>query len=735
VGPQGASHPVAPLPPKGAPLRGGPLLMDYADNPEIWGWNSTTGATAASLRGFRPAFTKGRLGEEKWVIPLSRGIRKNGKFEGVVIIGLLPDYLSETFAALSLDPGDLVALVQNDGTFLARNHSLDQALGHKAPADRPFLDPARSDDETYRSVSSVDNIPVDFAWKRVPEWGLVCVVGLDERAELSPIRSAIYSSRLRTDITIAIVMAFALVISGLLLWAQRQQKKLLNTGGLLRSIMDSLPNSVAVLNETGEIIQVNQSWSEFGRKNDADPSVVNGVGQDYFAVCSGDGSDLLAAEALAGMHAVLDGGLPRFVQEYPCHSPTESHWFEFRVTPLVGTQRGLVTSHIEITDRKLAQQRLEQLLLEQKAMLDNDLIGITIVKNRSILWANQAFEKMHGCEPGEFNGVSVRQIYPDEAAYLSFGAEAYPVLDAGGIYRTQVEHICKDGRFIWVDVSGAVLDRDGGTSLWGFINISERKALEISLLSINAELEQFAYVASHDLRQPLRMVTSYLDIIKRRLGSQLDDELEKYLGFAVDGAKRMDRLIIDLLEYSRTGNSAGTVLVALGKAIADATLNLAVAIREATATVSTANQMPSIIGDPTEIMRLFQNLIGNAIKYRSPDRLPKVEIGWESRSNVIVVWVKDNGMGIAPENCERAFKIFQRLVPKDAYEGSGIGLAVCKKIVEHSRGKIWIESEVGLGSTFFMKFPVNPDLSISSSSEETKRPVEPLSVEFDTGED
>ncbi|HIJ61172.1 MAG TPA: PAS domain S-box protein [Rhodospirillaceae bacterium] len=653
---------------------------------------------------------RGRLGEKKWVIPLSRGIRKNGNFEGVVVIGLLPDYLSETFAALSLDPGDVVALVQNDGTFLARNHSLDQALGRKAPADRPFLDPARSDDETYRSVSSVDNIPVDFAWKRLPEWGLISVVALDERAELGLIRSAVDTSGLRTDITIAVILAFSLMISGLLLWAQRQQAQLVNTGGLLRSIMDSLPNSIAVLDETGEIIQVNQSWSEFARENDAAPSVVRGTGLNYFTVCRGDGTDLLALEAVAGMLAVLDGRLPRFVQEYPCHSPSQSHWFEFRVTPLVGTQRGLVTSHIEITERKLAQQRMEQLLVEQKTMLDNDLIGIVMVKNRSIVWANQAYEKMHGYAPGEFNGVSTRQAYPTEDAYLSFAAEAYPVLDAGGVYRTQVEHICKDGRHIWVDVSGATLDRHGGTSLWGFIDISERKALEFGLRETNAELEQFAYVASHDLRQPLRMVTSYLRLIERGLGAQLDDNLKRYLGFAVDGAKRMDRLILDLLEYSRTGRSVEPGPVALGQAAGDAVLNLTMAIGESAAIVSIPDEMPTITGDPTEMTRLFQNLIGNAIKYRSPDRPPKVEIGWRRQSNKVLVWVKDNGMGIAPDNRERAFQIFQRLVPKDAVEGSGIGLAVCKKIVEHSGGKIWIESDVGEGSTFFMTFPVQSQL-------------------------
>ena len=647
-----------------------------------------------------------RLGTQRWAIPLARAIRKDGHFLGVVVIGLLPEYLSVKFSELSLNPGDVVALILTDGTFLSRNPSLAEAMGRKAPADRPFLDPTRGDDETTRSISSVDNIPVNFAWKHLPDWPLISVVALDERAELGPIRSAVASARLRTDITIAIVLASSLVISGLLLWARRQQKLLANTGDLLRSIMDSLPSSIAVVDEKGEIIQVNQAWRDFARENEAPASVIHGIGLDYFGCCSADENDRLASEALAGMQAVLGDQLQRFIQEYPCHSPSQERWFEFRVTPLVGAQRGLVTSHIEITERKLAQHRLEKLLVEQKTILDNELIGIAMLRDRSIVWTNPAFEKMHGYGPGELAGVSIRQVYPDDDTYLSSGAEAYAVLNAGGVYRTQCEHACKDGRLVWMEINGTVLPGDSGTYLWGVVDISERKALELSLRKTNTELERFAYVASHDLRQPLRMVTSYLDIIDKKLGPQLDGDLRKYLGFAVDGARRMDRLIVGLLEYSRTGRSAESLPVPLGDAVADAVANLTVAIREAGATVSVADQMPTITSDPTEMTRLFQNLIGNAIKYRSPDRPPQVEVGWKARQNNILVWVKDNGMGIAPENCERAFQIFQRLVPKDTHEGFGIGLAVCKKIVERLGGRIWIESEVGAGSTFFLTLPL-----------------------------
>jgi PAS domain S-box-containing protein len=239
-----------------------------------------------------------------------------------------------------------------------------------------------------------------------------------------------------------------------------------------------------------------------------------------------------------------------------------------------------------------------------------------------------------------------------------------------------------------------------------FHDITERRTMEQVLKRTNAELEQFAYVASHDLRQPLRMITNYLALIAKLSPSEPGSDVERYLGYAVGGAKKMDRLIIDLLEYSRTGKSVESILVALGDVIGDALQSLRMDAREVAADILVADGLPTVLGDPMELTRLFQNLMGNAIKYCSADRSPKVEIGWHERGNEYLVWVKDNGMGIAPEHHDRAFQIFQRLVPKDAYEGSGIGLAICKKIVEHYGGQIWIESEIGQGSTFFMTFPI-----------------------------
>jgi light-regulated signal transduction histidine kinase (bacteriophytochrome) len=217
----------------------------------------------------------------------------------------------------------------------------------------------------------------------------------------------------------------------------------------------------------------------------------------------------------------------------------------------------------------------------------------------------------------------------------------------------------------------------------------------------NAELEQFAYVASHDLREPLRMVNSYLSLLQRRYGDKLDQDAKEFIDFARDGGTRMDRLIQDLLEYSRVGRrSKPMALTPMGDVIATARHNLEVAITER-GTIFHVSPTPLVVeADSNELTRLFQNLIGNAIKYCAPGVVPEISIAWTDEHDHWRFDVCDNGLGIAPEHFERIFMVFQRLHSRGEYEGTGIGLAICRKIVEHHGGRIWLTSEPGKGSTF-----------------------------------
>ena len=237
---------------------------------------------------------------------------------------------------------------------------------------------------------------------------------------------------------------------------------------------------------------------------------------------------------------------------------------------------------------------------------------------------------------------------------------------------------------------------------------SRSRAIAEKLRSANRELEQIIHVAAHDLRQPLRAISSHLQVIQLRLGqSALADDLKSYLDYAIEGARRLDRRIIDLLSYSQTVDGAGEfVPVPLCPVIEDSLAVLGVSREDSGVTLKIAADLPTVHARHHELIQLFQNLIGNAIKYRDPARALHIEIDWRREGAEWVVWVKDNGLGIDKAHWDRIFHLFQRLVTREAYEGTGIGLALCKKIVEHFGGRIWVDSTLGLGSAFFVSFPI-----------------------------
>ncbi|OAN48911.1 sensor histidine kinase [Magnetospirillum moscoviense] len=243
-------------------------------------------------------------------------------------------------------------------------------------------------------------------------------------------------------------------------------------------------------------------------------------------------------------------------------------------------------------------------------------------------------------------------------------------------------------------------------------DISERKRLEGRLDGLvgelkrsNEELEQFAYVASHDLRQPLRTVRSYISLIEESLEDRLDGETREFMDFIRDGVKRMDSLITDLLAYSRVGRIGKDGPVDTGRAVDLALLDLQSQIDEANAHILVPDRLPVVSGEAGEMTRLFQNLVGNAVKYRAADRRPMVTIGCAERPGEWEFFIRDNGIGIPEEHAERIFGIFQRLHARHEYEGTGIGLAICRKIVERQGGRIWAAQIEGQGAEFRFTWP------------------------------
>ncbi|HKW17088.1 MAG TPA: ATP-binding protein [Terriglobales bacterium] len=221
----------------------------------------------------------------------------------------------------------------------------------------------------------------------------------------------------------------------------------------------------------------------------------------------------------------------------------------------------------------------------------------------------------------------------------------------------------------------------------------------------NCDLEQFAYVASHDLQEPLRMVAAYTQLLAERYRGKLDDAAERYIGYAVEGATRMQALLEDLLAFSRVGRD-GLVRkpIDVNVAVDEALKNLTIAVKEYGVTV-TRTALPTVVADRIHLVQLFQNLIGNAIKFRGKEA-PRIVISAEKQGEEWALSVSDNGIGIAPEHKDFIFRMFQRLHTRAEYPGNGVGLAICKKIVEQHGGRIWVDSELGRGSNFRFTFPV-----------------------------
>jgi PAS domain S-box-containing protein len=491
------------------------------------------------------------------------------------------------------------------------------------------------------------------------------------------------------------------------------EKHLAQMEGRYRGLLEAAPDAMVVVSQAGNIVLLNvQAEKQFGYSRD------ELVGQKVTNIIPEGFEERLIADDLRSAADALAQQIGTGIELIARRKNGTEFPIEIMLSPLESSEGILVTAAIrDISVRKDAEKHLAQMEGRYRGLLEAAPDAMVVVNQAgNIVLLNVQAEKQFGYSRDELVGQRVTNIIPVGFAERLIADDLRSAADAlAQQIGTGIELIArrKNRTEFPIEIMLSPLESAEGTLVTAAIrNITERKKAEQHLVKTvgelkrsNDELEQFAYVASHDLQEPLRMVASYTQLLAQRYKGQLDSDADEFIAYAVDGSTRMQGLIQDLLAYSRAGaNGKELHEVSSGDALKEALTNLRGTIKENRAVV-THGPLPAITTDSMQLVQVFQNLIGNAIKYHSA-RLPLVHVSAAKNGGGEWIFsVRDNGLGIEPQYFERIFVLFQRLHGREEFKGTGIGLAVCKKMVEQLGGRIWLESQPGEGSTFHFALP------------------------------
>jgi PAS domain S-box-containing protein len=475
------------------------------------------------------------------------------------------------------------------------------------------------------------------------------------------------------------------------------------------------------------IISVNQAWRNFALENDySDPDY--GVNVNYLEVCeraTGPSSEE-AYEVFLGLQAVIRQEKSSFYLEYPCHSPTEKRWFGVRASRFAGlNETYVVVSHENITQRKLAELELQKSEAELRAVIDVALDGLIIIDDQGLIQSvNSATEQIFGYTAAELMQQNIKILMPspyreNHDSYLT----RYKQTGRSQVLNVRREVVAqrKDGTLFPLELfMSEVLLADHRIFTGMVRDITERKQNEVQLnqyknhleelvqertselVAINQELRDFAYVISHDLKAPLRAISSLTNWLAADYSDKIDESGQHLLQLLHGRTQRMEKLIEGILQYSRLGQIREEQVSVNLHQLALNVIELLDPPPHIQITIDTT--LPTIMGEKTRLAQLFQNLISNAIKFMNKPH-GKIQINCTPQANFWQFSIADNGPGIEAKYFDKIFQIFQTLTARDEFESSGIGLTLVKRIVEMYGGQIWVESELGQGSTFVFTLP------------------------------
>jgi PAS domain S-box-containing protein len=478
----------------------------------------------------------------------------------------------------------------------------------------------------------------------------------------------------------------------------------------MRALFQQAPGFICILSGPNHVFEfANDSYLRLVGDRDLVGKAVreafpDAEGQGYFELldeCYRSGKLFNGLETPLSLRRTPDGPLVSMLIDF-VYQP---------ITDRSGEVTGVFVQGYDVTDRVSAQAALRDSEARYRTLFNSIDEGFCIV---------EAVPRENG-NPGDYRYIAANPAVKEQSGIaVDVGKDTIR-----GLLSTEAQS--------WIDVfdeiirtgepvrgergllsQGRVLDlysfrlEDETKSRVGviFTDVTERKRNEAELVRANQDLEQFAFSASHDLQEPLRSVKIYSELLVQRFGDRLDGDASAFLEFITSGASRMEMLIRDLLAYTKAGQlERPAEPVDAGEALARVVANLSGAISESGATV-TSDSLPLLRVHATQLQQLFQNLIGNAVKYRRPEAPPMINVRVQRAGESWLFSVSDNGLGIEAEYKERVFGLFKRLHTGDEYSGTGIGLAICQRIVERYHGRIWVESEPGKGSTFFFTLPV-----------------------------